>query len=105
VFPIVATPAGGQPGDVALQSLGELQVHRGDDRVSDDVASVDLTRTPGEKAKPVRLKFGGKVRLQRTTSEVSHDVYEGAGAGVRIADVRSSGDNNSILRLGLKWGL
>lgn len=96
-FPKITAPAGGLPGDLALQTLDELQIHRGDDRVSDDVASADFTRTPGEKAGTVRLKFGGKARLQRTTRDVSHDVYEGAGTGLRVGDVRESGDDEVVL--------
>ncbi|MGH8019429.1 MAG: TonB-dependent receptor domain-containing protein [Opitutaceae bacterium] len=96
-FPTATSPAGGPPGDTALQLLDELRISRGDERESDNIASFDVTRERPDQPKPVRLKFGGKARLQHTTHDERNDIYEPAGAGLRVSDVPEEPEHEHIL--------
>jgi TonB-dependent receptor len=96
-YPQVIGPAGENLGSASQQVLDELEVHRGTDRETDSVASVDLARLWQETPTPFSLKFGAKARLQRTRRDHLSEIYEPAGPGFSVADAGAPADSRSIL--------
>ncbi len=96
-FPSVTAPGGAMPGNPARQTLDELEIHRGEDRESDSIASFDVTRFRNDRAKPGWLKAGVKARQQHTQRAHRHDIYEPAGAGLRVSDAAPATNGDRIL--------
>jgi TonB-dependent receptor len=90
-FPRVFSAAGANPGDRSRQVLDELQVVREDERATDTVGSVDVTRLGNFRGRPAWLKAGLKMRFRHTTSDHGHDIHGPAGEGLRISDVAAVG--------------